>query len=159
MTPQSPDAGSPGVPQGAGEVLRRRTDERWAEIVDDVVARALRVTRRSSPIQVAGLAGAVTVSEQVVVTLLHEALATVPGGRPSAIDVHTDEGGHYTGVLVVVAVDYGSSVLDVADEVRLRAGALLRELLGPVEPPVTVSAMHVHVDDVVPPSDGTPPTS
>lgn len=100
----------------AAAAPRIHADERWVEISDRVLAKALTVTRRSRPSRAANSGGRVKVSEQVLVGSIGEALRPV-----------------------------------VVDEIRNRTKDVLRSLTGPVEPPVTVTTMHVHVEDVRPP--------
>lgn len=134
--------------RAAASMLRAQADERWVEISDRVLDKALRVTRRSMPVRAASASGPVNVSEQVLITGIRGALEPVAGAIPTAIRVHTDERNHYTGVLICVTVDFDSPILPAADDIRDRAEQALTTMLGPITPPVTVSTMHVHVDDV-----------
>ena len=56
-------------------------------------------------------------------------------------------------------MQFDEPILPIADEIRDRTEQVLRELLGPIHPPVTVSALHVHVSDVTTddPHTGRPP--
>lgn len=132
----------------AADMMRAQADERWVEISDRVLEKALRVTRRSMPVRAQSAGGQVNVSEQVLITGVRQALEPVMGAIPTDIRVHTDERHRYTGVLICVTADYGSPILPAADDIRSRTELALTTLLGRVTPPVTVSTMHVHVNDV-----------
>lgn len=74
MTPDMPRREPlPGDPPQASALglaaaaLRRRADERWVEVSDRVVSRAMTVTRRSQPIRAQASTGPIQVSEQVVI--------------------------------------------------------------------------------------------
>lgn len=137
----------------AADALRAHADQRWVEISDRVLARALSVTRRSMPVRAASSGGPVNVSEQVLIASIRSALHDLSGAAPVDIQIRTDEQNRYTGVLIVLNIDYKTSILPVADDVRDRAHQVLTTLLGPVSPPLTVTTMHVHVDDVRNPQD------
>lgn len=152
---------SPEVPPGGGAVpgpdplllrardeLRATLTDRWVEVADRVVARALTATRRALPIRAEASSGPVHVSEQVLIAHVRAAVADVPGCEPTAIVIRNDGRDGYTGVLVAVTARYGVALLPLADQVRDAAARVLRTLLGPVVPPVTVSTMQVHVGDV-----------
>lgn len=150
MTPMDdaqPSAGQAAL-NDAAAALRVHVDPRWLEISDRVLQRALSVTRRSMPVRAAGSGGPVTVSEQVLVAYLRHAVASIRHVIPTAIRIQTDERGSYTGVVVQVTAQFGQRLLPLADEVRARATAVLRDILGPVTPPVTVDTMDVHIEDV-----------
>lgn len=169
-TPEALDGPDPGqVPQGAaGEpdaaafarvdqaarAARARRDPRWVEVSDRVLAKALQATRRSFPVRAMTPSGPVSVSEQVLVTYIRDA---VQGQVPDAALLHVriDLAGRDTlaGVTVSLIGRYGVELLPVADRVRDLTAARLRDLLGPVEVPVRVETMHVHFADVV---DGDP---
>lgn len=132
----------------AAQAYKARADDRWVEIEDRVLARALATTRRSMPVRAASADGPVTVSEQVLVAGIRSAIAGVRGATPVAIRVHADDQNRYTGVLILIRADYGTTLLPVADEIRELARQALDTLLGPLDPPITVRTMQVHVDDV-----------
>ncbi|WP_404351810.1 hypothetical protein LG324_03495 [Phycicoccus jejuensis] len=132
----------------AVSALRTQADERWVEVADRVLDKALRVTRRSMPVRAEGTGGKVNVSEQVLIAGIRYALDQVAGALPTAIQVNTNERHHYTGVVVCVTADYGSPILPTADDIRNRTQQVLQELLGPITPSVTVNTMQVHINDV-----------
>ncbi|MEP6854806.1 MAG: hypothetical protein ABJA33_05015 [Pedococcus sp.] len=140
----------------AADALRAHADERWVEISDRVLGRALNVTRRSMPVRAASSGGPVNVSEQVLVAGIRSALDGLSGAAPVDIRISTDEQHRYTGVFIALAVDYKSAILPVADHARHCVRDVLLTLLGPVSPPVTVTTMQVHVDDVREPQDTEP---
>lgn len=155
-----PDAaGEPGADafarvDQAAQAARDRRDPRWVEISDRMLAKALRATRRSFPVRAMTPSGPVSVSEQVLVTYIRDAVQDqVPDA--ALLHVRIDLAGRDTlvGVTLSLIARYGVALLPVADEVRALTAARLRELLGPVEVPVRVETMHVHVADVV---DGDP---
>ncbi len=130
------------------DLVRDQADERWVEISDRVLEKALRVTRRSMPVRAASVGGPVNVSEQVLIAGIRQALEPVAGAVPTDIQVHTDERHNYTGVLICITADYGSPILPAADDIRNRTEYALTSMLGALTPPVTVSTMQVHVDDI-----------
>lgn len=130
------------------DVVREQADERWVEISDRVLEKALRVTRRSMPVRAASLRGPVNISEQVLITGIRQALEPVAGAVPTDITVHTDARHNYTGILICLTANYGAPILPAADDIRNRTEHALTSMLGPLTPPITVSTMHVHVDDV-----------
>lgn len=132
----------------AANQLRDHVDQRWVEISDRVLAHALRATRRSFPVRGRAPGGPVNISEQVLVAHIRAAVAPVAGAAPSAIVVTTDDNDGYTGLTIELTAEYGRALLPIADRVRELCAATLTDLLGPVTPPVTVSAMHVHIGDV-----------
>lgn len=156
MTPEPCSVSGTSERDGrAAEAFDAHVDERWAEVSARVMAHAMGLTRRSMPVRAVGTGGRVTVSEQVLISSIRQALEPIRGATPVDIRVSTDEQDRYTGVLICLEIDYGESVIPLADEARGRTHEVLDTVLGPVEPPVTVTTMHVHIDDVLPPADLT----
>lgn len=143
----------------AAHSLRQHVDQRWVQIADGVLLKALSATRRSLPVRAHSDTGRITVSQQVIIAHVRDAVADIPAAAPTRVHVRADEGHHFSGLTVEVTVQYGHMVLDLADEIRARAETALRQLLGPARVPVTVTAMHVHVSDVTTddPHTGRPP--
>lgn len=140
----------PQVLEAAAADLRRRLDERWVEISDRVVARALTASRRSYPVRAQAASGPVQVSEQVLVSYLREAIdRTVPGSALAHVALEIRGRDELVGVLIQLVGQYGIPLLPVADRVRELAVECLDGLLGPVRTPVTVSTLHVHFAGVV----------
>ncbi len=137
----------------AALALREHAGRRWVEVADRVRRQALRATRSSPPVAAMAPGGPVQVSEQVLVAQVRDALAHLRGARVEDIEVHTDAGGRYAGVVLVVSAEYGVPLLPVADRLRAAAVDRLRTVLGPVTPPVDVQTLQVHVDDVHRPGD------
>jgi len=159
----------PDAPRGdeqrldaATESLRAHVDPRWVEVSDRILARVLTTTRRSLPIRTSeeSSGGALLVSEQVLTTYIRNAVAPVPAAAPTRIHIRSDSDNNYLGVTIEITVQFDEPILPIADQVRARTAHVLRELLGPIHPPVTVSAMHVHVSDVTTddPHTGRPST-
>ncbi len=146
----------PSTPRGAGDVmladagvaLRDHVDDRWVEIADRVLARALTATRRSLPVRAHSDNGGLHFSEQVLVAMVRDAVSGVVEAAVDQVQIETNDRDVYTGVTIQVVAEFGAPLLEVADEIRDLAAQRLEELLGPVSPPVTVTTMHVHVDDV-----------
>lgn len=138
----------------AAESLRSRRDPRWVEISDRVLSRALRATRRSYPIRATTPTGPVHVSEQVLVTYIRDAVQQhVPDAALLRIEIDVVGRDTLGGVTLALVARYGVELLPVADRIRDLTAATLREVLGPVDVPVTVETLHVHFCDVV---DGDP---
>lgn len=142
-----PDDGDSGMMDAAVQQLRRHTDDRWVEIESDLLARVLATPRTSHPLRALSPAGFFAVSEQVLVAYLHSALDPTSHCEISAIHLHAS-GDVCTAVTVVVTAQYGHSVLDIADALRGRAEGVIASVLGDVRPRVTITDMHVHVDDI-----------
>jgi len=166
MTPDTPrrepPTGDPPEPTAlrlAAAALRRHTDERWVEVSDRVVARAMTVTRRSMPIRAQADSGPIQVSEQVLISYLRAAIdGTVPGSAVAHVTLQVRGRDELSGVTVQLIAQYGVPLLPIADEVRLRAIECLEGVLGPTPTPVTVIPLHVHFCDVIlgPPGAGPP---
>lgn len=75
----------------AENLVREQADERWVEISDRVLEKALSVTRRSMTVGAASASGLVNISEQVLIAGIRQALEPVAGAIPTDITVHTDE--------------------------------------------------------------------
>lgn len=157
MSTHTPQAPGPD-PAAAGQDLlaqatqssREHTDQRWVQISDRVLTRALQATRSSLPVRAQAASGTVRVSEQVLVAYLHEAVKTVADVRIHDIVISTDGVDTYAGVTIAVSARFGVPLIPLADTVRSLATDRLIELLGPIAPPVTVASMHVHVQDIDP---------
>ena len=138
---------SPALDQAAA-AARRRLDRRWVEVSDQIVSTVLAARRRTRPLRAKGTTGTVFVSDQVVVAGLRSAVdGAVQGSAVSRVDLEV-RGDELSGVVVQLVAQYGTPLIPLADEVRALAERRLATLLGPVEAPVTVSAMHVHFSDV-----------
>ncbi len=135
--------------QVATQALRDHTDERWVEIADSMLAGVLARSRPSHPVR--GQVGSESfhVSDQVLTNYLLAAIDPIPQVEVDAINIHSDQD-RYTGVTIVISVQHGLSLVPVADMIREAAEACLIDMLGRSTPPITVSTMHVHVEDVTP---------
>ncbi len=159
MSEQTPPAQAPtgrgyDLLDAATESLRARREPRWVEIADRVLANALRATRRSNPILAMAESGPVHVSEQVLITYLRDAVQdTVPDAALLHVRIDIVGRDSLGGVTMALVARYGVELLPVADRIRLLAAQRLREVLGPVDVPVGIEAMHVHFSDVI---DGDP---
>lgn len=153
--PGRPTGGDPGpeafaLLDAATESLRARRDPRWVEISDRVLARALRATRRSHPVRAMTPTGPVHVAEQVLITYVRDAVQDhVP--EAALLHVRVDIVGRDTlgGVTLALVARYGVELIPVADRIRDLTVNRLREVLGPVQVPVTVDMLHVHFSDVI----------
>lgn len=150
--PTIPDA----LIERATAELRAQTADRWVEVQDRILDHVRTVSRGSRPVlaQASSNADATTpgntfVSEQVLGSRLGRSLDAVPSVSVHRLRFDLD-GDVYTGLTIIVRIQFGVEIILVADALRARAEECLRELLGHVIPEVTVRAMHVHVDDVEP---------
>jgi len=132
----------------AAQSLRDHVDQRWVEISDRVLTRALRATRTSLPVRAQAASGRVHISEQVLVTYLRDAISSVPDAKIQDIVITIEGLDTYAGVTIAISARFGVPLLPVADTIRNLATDRLAELLGPIAPPVTVTTMDVHVQDV-----------
>jgi len=150
--PRSPTAGAVDdrVLRDATALLRERVDERWVEISDRVLTKALAATRRSQPVRAVAPGGPVTVSEQVLVAYLRDAVdGHVPGSAVERIYVEVEDRDAFARVIIEAIAQYGEALLPIADQIHALAASELRALLGPLAPQVSVRATHVHFSDVV----------
>lgn len=131
----------------ASGALRGHTEDRWVEVAGDMLTRVMSVSRVSHPIRARSVSGSFYVSEQVLSASLQRALDVIPLCEVTGIQVQADAD-TYTGLTIRLAVQYPYPLIPIADQVRAMARQQLAEILGPVSPVVTVSTMHVHVDDV-----------
>ena len=93
------------------------------------------------------------ISERVLVAHLRVAVRQTPGAEPRGISAQLDDD-RLTGLIVVIAAEYGRPLIPLADAVRDRVAAELADLLGPADPPAGPEAVYVHVADVLPPHGG-----
>ncbi len=139
---------SPALDQAAADA-RRRLDQRWVEISDQIVATAMTARRRTRPLRAEGATGPVFVSDQVVVGDLRAVVdGAVQGSAVAQVDLDVQPGDLLSGVVIQLVVQYGVRLIPLADRVRALAEQRLAVLLGPVPMPVTVRTMRVHYRDV-----------
>lgn len=132
----------------ATQSLRDHVDQRWVQISDRVLTRALRATRTSLPVQAQAAGGPVHISEQVLITYLRDAVSTVPHAKIEDVVIITSGLDTYAGVTITISARFGVPLIPIADTIRNLANRRLKQLLGPIAPPVTVTTMDVHVQDV-----------
>jgi len=90
--------GDPATLAAATQALRQHVDDRWVEMSDRVLSKALAATRRSLPVRAHDLGGggALYVSEQVLTAYIRDAIAPMPAAAPTQIHIHADTGHHCT---------------------------------------------------------------
>ncbi len=139
----------------AADDLRAHVDERWVEVANVVLSRALTATRPSPPVRAQAPTGPVEIAEQVLVSYLRDSIDQLDDCEVVTIGIDTrpehgidGRGEVCTGVLVALAVRYQTVLIPLADRVREVAVSRLAQMLGPVEPAVSVSVVHVHIADV-----------
>jgi len=156
-----PLTGSPPEPAAlktASAALRAHADQRWVEISDRVLAKAMTATRRSHPIRAHASSGAIQISEQALISYLRAAIdATVPGTALAHISLQVTGRDELSGVIIQLIAPYGTPLLTIADDIRTRAIQCLLEVLGPSATPVTVTHLHIHFCDVVETNPANPP--
>lgn len=140
------DFESPVLDMAAGQ-LRERSDDRWVEISNRILTHAMSAVRRSKPVRAEAPGGVVHISEQVLTAHLQAIVDGIPGIELDRVEFDLD-GDIYRGIDLGVTVRYNERIIPLADAVRNAAATELTVLLGPVTPPVTVTAMLVHVSDV-----------
>lgn len=155
MTPSQPQRSEPPAApekdpmlEKATSSLREHVDQRWVQISDRVRSRALRATRPSLPVRAQASTGPVHVSEQVLITYLRDALSAVPHTKVQDITITTEGIDTYTGVTITIQAGFGAPLIPLADTIRDLANQRLTQLLGPIAPPVSVTTMVVHIEDV-----------
>ena len=139
----------------ATQSLRDHVDQRWVEIADRVLTRALRATRTSLSVRAQAAGGPVHISEQVLIAHLRDAVCTVPDTRIQDVVITIEGLDTYVGVTITISARFGVPLISVADTIRNLANERLTQLLGPIAPPVTVTTMHIHVQDVLQDDDGS----
>jgi len=132
----------------ATQSLRDHVDQRWVQISDRVRSRALGATRTSLPVRAQAATGPVHISEQVLITYLRDAISTVAHAKIQDIIITTEGVDTYTGVTIIIWARFGAALIPIADAIRDLANQRLTQLLGPIAPPVSVTTMAVHVEDV-----------
>lgn len=128
--------------------LQEHVDQRWVQICDRVRSRALRVTRTSLPIRAQASTGPIHISEQVLITYLRDAISAVPHSKVQDIIITTEGIDTYTGVTITIQASFGAPLIPLADTIRDLANQRLTQLLGPIAPPVSVTTMAVHIEDI-----------
>jgi len=156
-----PIAGGPPQPAAlktASAALRAQADQRWVEISDRVIAKAITATRRSHPIHAQASSGPIQISEQALISYLRAAInATVPGTALAHISLQARGRDELAGVTIQLIAPYGTPLLPIADDIRTRAIQCLLEVLGPSATPVTVTHLHIHFCDVDETNPANPP--
>ena len=132
----------------ATQSLRDHADQRWVQISGRVRNRALRATRTSLPVRAQAATGPVHISEQVLITYVRDAISTVRHAKIQDVNITTEGIDTYTGVTITIWARYGAPLIPIADTIRDLANQRLTQLLGPIAPPVSVSTMVVHIEDV-----------
>ncbi len=146
-------AGGDARLRAATAELSRHRDDRWVQIADRVMTRALTATRRSQPVRAshpeagASADGQLFVSEQVLIAHIRQATAGIPGAAPNRVSINTDATHRCTGVTIAITVHYPDPIIPIADQMRARVEDALGQILGTI-PTVEISSMHVHVTDV-----------
>ena len=150
----TPDPGqSTPVPSAhvldAREQLRGHSRPRAVEIADNVLRNALRSSRRSLPVRVAPPHDFVRVSDQVIITLLRRDIdATLEAAAVGRIRLIVDRDESMRELTIELVVKYGQVLLDVADQARTIADAVLARLLVSSAFTVEVVTSHVHISDI-----------
>jgi hypothetical protein len=149
LSAASREAANEAILHTAATELRGHTDHRWVEISGDVLSRVMCVSRPSHPLRAQAPGGEFHVSEQVLVAALQHALDEVPNCEVTHIQIQAD-GETYAGVTIIATAQYRVPLISLADQIREVASRPLSDILGPITPEVTMSAMHVHIEDVTP---------
>jgi len=155
MTPPAPRSepltgpAEPPALKAASAALRAHADQRWVEISDRVVAKAMTATRRSHPIRAQASSGAIQVSEQALICYLRAAIdGTVPGSALAHVNLQVAGGDELSEVTIQLIAQYGTPLLPIADEIRNRAIQCLHEVLGHSATPASATDLHIHFCDV-----------
>lgn len=131
--------------------LRDHAQRRAVEIADDVLQKALQASRHSLPVRAYPPHDQVHVSDQVLVSTLRQriddALDTAAVG---AVYLRVTPGEVLQELTVELFVRYGEVLLEVADQARAIARAVLAQVLGPPAGTIGVEVVttHVHISDV-----------
>lgn len=133
--------------QLAVQELRDHTDARWVEIADSMLVDVISKARPSHPVRGAVGPAEFHVSEQVIRAYVLDAIDSVPDVDVDDIRVQADKD-RYTGITVVITARHGLPLVPAADAIRSATRTCLVDLLGEQVPPITVSRMHVHVENV-----------
>ena len=87
----------------AAQSLREHVDQRWVEISDRVLSRALRATRTSLAVQARAPSGPVHISEQVLITYIRDAISTVPDVKIQDVVITTEGLDTYAGLTITIS--------------------------------------------------------
>lgn len=136
----------------ATQALRRHTDQGWVLVRENVLLKALSAFRPSAPVRgrTTSPRGPVeyTVTADVVVSSLREAVTAVPHAAPLSISCSTDEQDRLAVVTVEILASFDEPLLPLSDAVRHAATARLSALLGDLAPPDRAVAVDLAITDV-----------
>lgn len=135
--------------EAASVELRVRSSRRAVEIADHVLRNALRSSRRSLPVRMAAPHDYIRVSDQVIITLLRRAIDdALEGAAVGRIRLFVDPDATMRELTIELFVRYGRVLVDVADQARTIADAVLAQLLGGSQINVAVITSHVHISEI-----------
>ena len=147
-TPTPPTDAPDQLLERAGLTLKQHTDQRWVEVSDRVLYRALRATRTSLPVRAQAPGGPIHISEAVIKAHVLATISSTPGAQIIDITIQTTDRDNYAGLTIIISAEYGTPLIPLADTMRNTASTTLRDLLGSIAPPVTVQTMDVDVADI-----------
>lgn len=139
------------VERAARELRSQPTDPQWIDISSSIISSIRVATRRTWPLDAAYPAGSAArpgdtlqISDQVVKTAAHRALAGTNGAYTTKVDLDVDEH-HCNGAHLTVTGIYGDVLPVTGEELARLTASTLTDLLGlPVEP----AAVTVEFDDL-----------
>ncbi|MBD5829833.1 hypothetical protein DXX98_03215 [Janibacter melonis] len=159
MTLPHPDDGAPDeaaerAAQPGAEDLRRATEQlrsappprRAVEIADTVLRRAMAAPRRARLARSRHDDDLQVSTTAITATMRADVDTALAGAAVQQIDYDIAPDGYLAAVRLDLLVQYGSSLVDLADEARVVMAGSLERLLGAGDVPVVVH--HVHVEDV-----------
>ncbi len=142
----------------AARQARDAPEPGWVQISDAVLAKVRATSRRTTPIAASTSdlpptgespreGESTHISDHVIATHLNRAITAA---HPCALAdvVLSLDGDQFLGASVHVVGAYGADLHALGEQVRGTATTVLRELLGPHHPPLTIEQVHVRVSDI-----------
>lgn len=137
----------------SARALRESTDPGWDQASQRVLAAVRSATRRSWPVDATFPSpdgdDRLSISDQVVISLLRRALEAVASCAPSRITLQLEEH-ECTGATVSVVAAYGTDLRAAAAEVRDVVLDTLEDVLGPPSFTQRTAIVDISVDNVTP---------
>ena len=142
----------------AARRLRDAPKPGWTQISDAVLAKVRATSRRTTPVAASTSdlprtgesppGGESThISDQVIATHLNRAITAAH--RCALVDVVLSlDGDAFLAATLYVVGAYGADLHVLGEQVRVTAGGVLTDLLGPHHPPLTLEQVDVRVSDI-----------
>jgi hypothetical protein len=132
----------------ATQLLRQHTDAGWTAISADILHRALRAFRPSSPVRGHHELNDYFVASDVVIARLRQAIDAVPHAAATRITCSTNDHHELDAVTIQIIAAYGTHLLTLAGHVHTAAAHTLTNVLGELAPSNADIHTHIHIGDI-----------